>query len=159
MRENISTTNAIDYLKELKRYSVYYQRLIYPEFEPDVELQKYFRRLNRIEVTTAYPLLLNFYGNYSEGKINKQDFLTILKILENYLIRRFVCNVPTNQLNKIFPIVYPQIATKYPENIVEGFKTVLQSRGYPKDNEFFLRFKETKFYGGGDRVVKTKLMS
>src|SRR6185437_6665416 len=61
LKESISTTNAIDYLKELKKYSVYYQRLIYPEFEPDVELQKYLRRLNRIEVTTAYPLLLNFY--------------------------------------------------------------------------------------------------
>lgn len=158
LKENISTTNAIDYLKELKNYSVYYQRLIYPEFEPDAELQKYFRRLNRIEVTTAYPLLLNFYGNYNDGKISKADFVSILKILENYLIRRFVCNVPTNQLNKIFPTVYPQIAAKYSENIVEGCKAILQSRGYPKDNEFFLRFKETKFYGGGDRVVKTKLI-
>ena len=158
LKESVSTTNAIDYLKELKKYSVYYQRLIYPEFEPDVELQKYLRRLNRIEVTTAYPLLLNFYGNYIDEKINKSDFVIILKILENYLIRRFVCNVPTNQLNKIFPSVYPQISAKYSDNIPEGFKTVLQGRGYPKDNEFFLRFKETKFYGGGDRVVKTKLI-
>jgi len=158
LKESISTTNAIDYLKELKKYSVYYQRLIYPEFEPDVELQKYLRRLNRIEVTTAYPLLLNFYGNYIDEKINKSDFVIILKILENYLIRRFVCNVPTNQLNKIFPTVYPQISAKYSDNIPEGFKTVLQGRVYPKDNEFFLRFKETKFYGGGDRVVKTKLI-
>lgn len=74
------------------------------------------------------------------------------------MIRRFVCNVPSNQLNKIFPIVYSQIKLKYPEKIIEGFKTVLQSKGYPKDNEFFLRFKETKFYGGGDRQIKTKLI-
>ena len=158
LKENVSTTNAIDYLKELKKYSTYYQRLIYPEFETDLELQKYFRRLNRIEVTTAYPLLLNFYSNYADKKITKDEFVTILKTLENYLIRRFVCNVPTNQLNKIFPIVYPQIEAKYPTNIVEGFKTVLQGRGYPKDNEFFLRFRETKFYGGGDRQIKTKLI-
>jgi uncharacterized protein with ParB-like and HNH nuclease domain len=158
LKESVSTTNAIEYLKELKRFSTYYQRLIYPEFETDLELQKYFRRLNRIEVTTAYPLLLSFYSNYADKKISKDEFVILLKTLENYLIRRFVCNVPTNQLNKIFPTVYPQIEAKYPNNIVEGFKTVLQGRGYPKDNEFFLRFRETKFYGGGDRQIKTKLI-
>lgn len=158
LKERVSTSNVIDYMKELKKFSIYYQRLIYPELEPEVELKKYFCRLNRIEVTTAYPMLLNFYSNYEDNKISKADFVIILKTLENYLIRRFVCNVPTNQLNKIFPIVYPQITEKYPDNIVEGFKNVLQGKGYPKDNEFFLRFKETKFYGGGDRQIKTKLV-
>lgn len=158
LKERVSPINAIDYLKELQRYSVYYQRLIYPEFEPEEELQKYFRRLNRIEVTTAYPLLLNIYGDYAENKISKADFIPILKTLENYLIRRFVCNVPTNQLNKIFPAVYPALIAKHRDNLVEGVKIILQSRGYPKDNEFYSRFKETKFYGGGDRQIKTKLI-
>lgn len=158
LKEKVSTTNATDYLIELKKFSAYYQRLIYPEFEIVTQLQKYFLRLNRIEVTTAYPLLLNFYSNYSDGKITLEDFVVILKTLENYLIRRFVCNVPSNQLNKIFPIVYPQITAKHPDNIVEGFKIILQGRGYPKDNEFYLRFKEAKFYGGGDRQIKTKLI-
>jgi hypothetical protein len=158
LKERVFPNNATEYLKELQRFSVYYQRLIYPEFEPDENLQKYFRRLNRIEVTTAYPLLLNLYGNYTDNKISKTDFVAILKTLENYLIRRFVCNVPTNQLNKIFPSVYPQLKTKHPDNITEGVKTLLQSRGYPKDNEFYSRFKEAKFYGAGDRQIKTKLI-
>lgn len=158
LKDRVSTSNAIDYLTELKKYSIYYQRLKYPEFEKEPELEKMFRRLNRIEVTTAYPLLLNFYSNYADGKIDKNGFVTILKTLENYLIRRFVCNIATNQLNKIFPTVYPLIQSKYSDNIIEGFKTILQGKGYPKDNEFILRFRETKFYGGGDRVVKTKLI-
>lgn len=158
LKERVSQTNAIDYLKELQKYSVYYQRLIYPELEPEEELQKYFRRLNRIEVTTAYPLLLNFYGNYTARKISKSDFITILRTLENYLIRRFVCNIPTNQLNKIFPAVFPLLLLNHQDNLAEGVKAILQNRGYPKDNEFYTRFKETKFYGAGDRQVKTKLI-
>jgi len=158
LKDSVSTTNAIDYLTELKKYSVFYQRLKYPEFEKEPDLEIMFRRLNRIEVTTAYPLLRNFYNDYANGKIDKNGFVTILKILENYLIRRFVCNIATNQLNKIFPTVYPIIQSKYSENIIEGFKIILQGKGYPKDNEFSLRFRETKFYGGGDRVVKTKLI-
>jgi len=158
LKDSVSTTNAIDYLAELKKYSAYYQKLKYPEFEKETELEKMFRRLNRIEVTTAYPLLLNFYSNFADGKIDKNGFVTLLKTLENYLIRRFVCNIATNQLNKIFPTVYPLIQSKYSDNIIDGFKAILQGKGYPKDNEFFLRFRETKFYGGGDRVVKTKLI-
>jgi len=158
LKENVSSKNATEYLKELKTYSGYYQKLIYPEFEPDIEIQKYLRRLNRIEVTTAYPLLLNFYSNYADEKINKVEFINVLKTLENYLIRRYVCNIPSNQLNKIFPTIYPQIESKYSNNIVEGFKTLLQSKGYPKDSEFYLRFKGTKLYGGGDRQIKTKLI-
>ncbi|OGW74833.1 MAG: hypothetical protein A3J81_05675, partial [Nitrospirae bacterium RIFOXYB2_FULL_43_5] len=158
LKEKVASNNAIDYLKELQKYSVYYQRLIYPELEPEEDLQKYFRRLNRIEVTTAYPLLLNFYGNYTGNKISKTDFVAILKILENYLIRRFVCNVPTNQLNKIFPAVYPLLITKYQDSHTEGIKEILQGRGYPKDTEFYTRFKEAKFYGAGDRQIKTKLI-
>ena len=158
LKDSVSTSNAIDYLTELKKYSTYYQRLKYPEFEKEPELEKMFRRLNRIEVTTAYPLLLNFYSNYEDGKIDKNGFVTILKTLENFLIRRFVCNIATNQLNKIFQTIYPLIQSKYSDNIIEGFKTILQGKGYPKDNEFILRFRERKFYGGGEGVVKTKLI-
>lgn len=158
LKESVSTSNAISYLKLLQEYSNFYQKFKYPEFEQEPELRKMFYRLNRIEVTTAYPLLLNFYSNYKEGIINIEGFVTILETLENYLIRRFICNIATNQLNKIFPTVFPLIQTNYKENIVEGFKTILQSKGYPKDNEFYIRFRETKFYGGGDRVIKTKLI-
>ncbi len=158
LKEIVSPSNAVDYLKGLSQFSVYYQRLIHPELEPEKEIRKYFRRLNRIEVTTAYPLLLNCYGAYVDSKLSKDHFIDILKTLENYLIRRFVCNIPTNQLNKIFPSLYPQLIDKYPDNFSEGFKVLLQSRGYPKDNEFYMRFKEAKLYGSGDRQTKTKLI-
>jgi hypothetical protein len=158
LKENVTPNNAIQYLKELQKYSAYYQKLVYPEFEEERDFQKYFKRLNRIEVTTAYPLLLTFYGYYKESKITTEGFISILNTLENYLIRRFVCGIPSNQLNKVFSTIYPQITTKYNDNIVEGFKSILQTKGYPKDNEFYLRFKDSKMYGGGDRQIKTKLI-
>jgi uncharacterized protein with ParB-like and HNH nuclease domain len=158
LKEIVTASNAIEYLEQLKVFSIYYQRLKYPEAnEPDLEIRKRLTRLNKFEVTTAYPLLLNFYDRYFKKGITQIDFVSILKTLENYLIRRFVCNVPTNQLNKIFPAVSTALA-KYPGNLANGFKSTLQGRGYPKDSEFFNRFKETRFYGGGDRVVKTKLI-
>lgn len=158
LKENISPTNAISYLTELSKSSKDYQRIVFPEHESDSDLKNYFTRLNRIEATTSYPLLLNIYDAYHKKIISKDEFVEILRTLENYLIRRFVCGVPTNQLNKIFPSVYPQILAKYPDDIVKGFKTILQSRGYPKDSEFSQRLKDGKLYGAGDRQVKTKLI-
>ena len=158
LKDSVTIANATAYLKELYKYSHYYQRLLRPEHEPNATIHKYISRLNRIEVTTAYPFLLNIYGEYEDNKITQPEFVEILKILENYLIRRSICGIPTNQLNKIFPVVYPQLQEYYQGHYVDGLKYILQSKGYPKDNEFYLRFKEAKLYGGGDRLNRTKLI-
>ena len=158
LKDTVSQNNVIEYLSSLYKFSVYYQKLINPEFESDLDIQKYLIRLNRIEVTTAYPLLLSIYDLFTTNKISKIDFVELLKVLENYMIRRFICGIPTNQLNKIFPTVYPLLTQKYDSNILNGFKFILQGKGYPKDSEFALRLKEAKLYGAGDRLVKTKLM-
>ena len=158
LKEVVVNIDVEEYLKELFRFSNYYLRLVNPEFEEEPELEKYFRRLNRIEVTTAYPFLLNIYDIYANKKISKNQFVDILKILENYLIRRFICGIPTNQLNKIFPTIFIQLNNNYSDNIVEGLKNILQSKGYPRDNEFKTRLKETRLYGSGDRLIKSKLI-
>lgn len=158
LKDSVTIANATAYLKELYKYSHYYQRLLRPEHEPNATIHKYISRLNRIEVTTAYPFLLNIYGEYDDNKITQSEFVEILKVLENYLIRRSICGIPTNQLNKIFPVVYPQLQEYYQGHYVDGLKYILQSKGYPKDNEFYLRFKEAKLYGGGDRLNRTKLI-
>lgn len=158
LKEKVSTDNVVSYLKELRKYSIYYKNIIQPEFETEKSLQKYFNRLKRMDVTTVYPLLLNFYDDYENKIIGKEIFVEILKVLENYLIRRFICNISTNSLNKIFPIIYPQIKSKHPDNYVLGLKVLLQNRNYPKDNEFSNRLKDSKLYGTKDRNTKTKII-
>jgi uncharacterized protein with ParB-like and HNH nuclease domain len=158
LKDSVTISNVTSYLKDLYKYSKYYQRLLMPEHEPNATIRKYIKRLNRIEVTTAYPFLLNIYGEYDDKKISQSEFVEMLKVLENYLIRRSICGIPTNQLNKIFPVVYPQLQKDYQGCYVDGLKNILQSKGYPKDNEFYLRFKEVKLYGGGDRLNRTKLI-
>ena len=158
LKDRVGSSDIETYLQELKKNAVYYQRLIHPtEFEPASELKKYFERLNRIEVTTAYPLLLPLYAEYDQGKLSETDFVEILKTLENFLIRRFVCGIPTHQLNKIFLPLYSQII-KNDVGIVITLKTVLQTKGYPKDAEFLSRLRETRLYGAGERAAKTKLI-
>ena len=158
LKDQVKIDNAVEYLRELARFSGYYEKLLSPEKEVASQISAGISRLNRIEVTVAYPFLLNVYDDYQGNKISASQFSEVIKTLENFMIRRFVCNVPSNALNKIFPSLYVQVLEKNSDNFVAALKSTLQSKGYPKDYEFSARIQDVKLYGAGDRQVKTKLL-
>ena len=158
LKDIVNKGNVLECLKDIAIFAKYYQKLLYPEYEVNINIRRALNRLSRIEVTTAYPFLLNCYDGYSQKKITADEFVNILKTLENFMIRRFVCNIPTNQLNKIFPPLYSQVHSNGLGNFVDGMKSILQNKGYPKDAEFKARLLDTKLYGAGDRAVKIKLI-
>ncbi len=158
LKERIANRNALNALKEIADFAIYYQKLISSEKEGNALLETALLRINRLEVTTAYPFLLNCYHDYSQGNLTSNDFLDIVTTIENFIVRRFVCNVPTNQLNKIFPNLYVQAQLKDATNFANGVHLVLQTRNYPKDSEFKTRLVESKLYGSGHRANKTKFI-
>ena len=158
LKDEVTAENTIEYLSSLSEYSIFYRNMKYPENIDDKDIKVRFERLNRIEVTTAYPLILYFYGEYDHGTITKEQFCEIIDVIENYLIRRFICDYKTNTLNKTFSAAYTYISRYDTEHIVNGLKDYLSVKGYPKDVEFKERFMTTKLYGGGDRQQKTKFI-
>ena len=158
LKERVNVNNAIEYIRDLCKYSQFYRNIIHPEYESNKELRKSLTRLNRIEQTTAYPVLLYFYGEYESKNITAEEFIEILSSLENYLIRRFVCDYKTSELNKIFPAAYSFIKDYKLGNSIEAFRSFLSSKGYPKDGEFKAKFRDTRMYGGGDRIAKTRFI-
>jgi len=158
LKDRVSDRDALEALKEIAIFAKHYQKLLQPSRESNRSLQMVLKRLNRLEVTTTYPFLLNCYDDYVNGKISADEFVEIVKTLENFVIRRFVCNVPTNQLNKIFPVLYGQAQLQNSSNLSQSVKNILQARNYPKDAEFRTRLIESKLYGAGHRAGKTKLI-
>jgi hypothetical protein len=100
----------------------------------------------------------NHGRDYVFEQLDPDDFLIILQILENYIIRRFVCNFPTSLYNKLFPFLYKWSKENNPSDFVAGVRAELQKRDYPKDNLFRTRLLESKLYGPGERATKTKLI-
>ncbi|MBN8721624.1 MAG: DUF262 domain-containing protein [Acidobacteria bacterium] len=158
LKDLVNQGDALTYLKELSCFATYYQKLLFPEKESNNDISYLLKQINRIEVTTAYPFLLNCYDSYSQSKLSAGNFIDVLKILENFLVRRFVCGVPTTGLNKIFPNLYSQIQVGKFSSLFEGVKTLLQSKDYPKDFDFKRNLVGTKLYGAGNRIVRTKLI-
>jgi len=150
-----SQQEVIVYLQEVSRFADYYAKLLQPDGESSPKLRERMKRLNRIEVTVAYPFLLNVYNDYANEQIDEDEFSDVMEVIENFMIRRLVCRVPTNQLNKIFPALYVQASEA--DSLVEGLKESLRTKNYPRDTEFRERFVSSRLYTSGDRA-KTKLI-
>ena len=159
-RINKSDNDALIYLQDLHKFAEYYAKLLNPEREEKEKVRKYLHRINRLDVGTAYPFLLNCYDDWQQNRISEEEFIVVLQIIENYIIRRFVCNVQTQGLNKIFASLHAQVskATNLPsDSFVGRLKLALQNQIYPKDIEFRDRLKDVKLYGS-NRSEKGKLI-
>jgi uncharacterized protein with ParB-like and HNH nuclease domain len=160
----IAKANVLDSLKELATYASYYQKILYPEHEPVLSIQRALRRINRTGVTVAYPFLLRCYHDYKQGQLSEVDFGKILHFVENMVIRRYVCNLPSNALNKLFPVVHreakPDYSTgpDYSTEFVTGVARFLQGKGYPNDEEFKEALTTTNFYSRLEGRERTKLV-
>jgi uncharacterized protein with ParB-like and HNH nuclease domain len=154
---NLDTENVLEYLKELVRYAGYYAKILDPSREDNLLISRGLKRLNRFDVKTAYPFLLNCYEAYSQKLLTPNEFTQVINVIENFIIRRYICGVATNQLNKIFPGLFAQ-AVKHDKGLLEGTKAYLQTRKYPLDDTFHHQLQTMALYGSGDRLSRAKLI-
>ncbi|GJD22629.1 hypothetical protein RIVM261_075850 [Rivularia sp. IAM M-261] len=160
IKERISRGEPLPYLQDLCIFSKYYAKLLNPELEEKENVRKYLQRLKRLEVSTVYPFVLNCYHDWQQSTITEDELVSILKIIENFIIRRFVCNIQTRGLNRVFALLYSQVSKDTDlasDNFVVRLKSALQSRNYPKDTEFKSRLMDVKLYGS-NRSEKARLI-
>ena len=109
-------------------------------------------RMNRLETTVTRPFFLVVLRLYNESKLTLTLVTEIFLIVENYLFRRMICDLPTNALNKIFFTLHREIV-RYDgteENYIEKLKYALLSKKerarFPDDKEFSQAFVERPVY-------------
>lgn len=158
LKERLGGGDAIELLQTLYRSAHHYARLLNPKVEPHHELSESLACLQRLDVTTAYPFLLRCYDDFECGKLSADEFTKIVQVIENYVVRRFVCAIPTNQFNKIFPGLYNQVRREAHPTILAGIRAILAGRGYPKEIEFRKALVENSLYGSGDRQAKIRFI-
>lgn len=152
-----SDDEIILYLTDIYDYSRYYIKLLKPDLEKNNKIREQIKRLNRLDITTSYCFILNLYELYSHNKISSDEFNELLSIIENFVIRRFVCRIPANQFNKIFPSLFKSLNK---DNIVESLKDQLKGKNYPKNVKFKSQLLTLALYGKGkDDKVKLILES
>ncbi len=146
-----------DHLRELARFAGHYEVLLRPDRAESSEVRERLERLNRLEVTVAYPFLLAVYDDVVAGTTAESEFCRVLDRVENFLVRRFVCGVPTHGLNKFFAPLYNQ-ARASADFVAAVEKALANPRAYPRDDTFRERLADARLYATGERQRKAKLV-
>lgn len=117
--KNASELN--DVLKQILTYSEIYSKLIKPDTIEDEDIRREVSYIKYIEINVSYPFLLQIFNDFQEHKIDKDLLLRILMFIQSYVCRRFILDLPTNALNKIFMNLYKQIDLDDYENSLYSF--------------------------------------
>ena len=124
--------------------------------EEDSELKDCFADINTLEVTVAFPFLLEVYDDYKAGKISKIETIDILRLVESYVFRRAICDIPTNSLNRTFAErLMPNVnKNNYLESLKKAFlnlEDMSDTYRYPSDSEFKQEFMVKGVYNNSKR--------
>ena len=158
LKQQADKVNVIEYLKELAVFATYYDKLLHPEKESNEKIQYYLKRIQQFEARTAFPFLLYVYRDFDAKKYSLEQFIEILSIIDNFIVRRYVCNIESKSLNKMFGSLYNQLKPYSEADSIQELKAFLQVRGYPKDTEVLHELKHSPLYGGGDKREKCKFI-
>lgn len=127
-------------LNELIKFAGYYQRINFYDKEPEQKLQRWFRRLDRLDFTTCHIFLLNIYRDYEDQRLSLEEFEKIIQYLESYFVRRLFAGISTRGLGIVFNNLYQEVQKANPEDLVAGLRTVLlsyeKSKIWPNDEDF-----------------------
>ncbi len=133
-------------ISDIHYFSKFFTKLIF-EKEEDPQLNKIIHDINTLKVDVAYPFLLEVYVDFNKRKINRDEALEIFSIVESYVFRRAICEIPTNSLNKTFANLASEIKKeKYLESIKAAFSLKDSYRRFPTDKEFKNQFVVKNVY-------------
>lgn len=135
------------YLEILKEYASYYNKLLNPQNENDKDISLKLDNIKSLEVNVSYPFFLKIYKDYNDKIIDKKTFIYIIELIESFVFRRFICDVPTNAMNKIFMTLYRQIdKNNYIKSLEEYLCRLEFSQRFPKDYEVISKLREKNIY-------------
>ncbi len=134
-------------LQDLQKYCGFFCQIVFKK-EAYKDLNKALGFLVDLEMDVIYPLLLELYSDYIDGVLSKQDFISIIDLIESYICRRAVCGLGTNSLNKVFPSFTKKIDKKqYLKSVEEHFGSLTGNQKFPNDFEFKGSFITKELYG------------
>ena len=150
------TESAIEAdVAELARRSRHLERILNPAVESDRQLRSVLLRLKAWSATTTYPLVMHLFDLLERGVATPGDVAEALVYIESFLVRRMLCQVPTNNLNRVFNTAPAAIGDQAP--VAAAIRTYLAGhrRYWPSDTEVRRSVRTRPFYWTGRGPQRT----
>ncbi|QKW07396.1 DUF262 domain-containing protein [Streptomyces sp. NA04227] len=137
------------YIMELHRRSVHFRKVIRPEEEAHPLIRGYLKRLHDWQAVVTYPALMLILDWRERGEVDDDEAAEALSYIESFLVRRTICRVPTNNLNRIFQSVPAQLPRDV--GVATGLHQLLsaENRFWPDDEELRQKIRTAPFYQYG----------
>lgn len=133
-------------LKDLRKYSKFYTK-IYNCDDADEDLNQLWKELKVQQVDVANPFLMQVYNDYANNELSKKDFIDIIKTINSYVYRRYICGIPTNSLNKTFAVLYNSVEKEnYRISVIATLMLLEGYKEFPADEEFKEAFATKNIY-------------
>jgi uncharacterized protein with ParB-like and HNH nuclease domain/predicted transport protein len=133
-------------VEDIYRYAHSFLRVALLQ-EEDGDTWNALKDIRTLKVDVAYPFLLEVYDDYVHKLLSKQDLLVILRLVESYVLRRLICGIPTNALNKMFVTLAKEIDKEhYLKSVQAAFFAKARNGRFPRDEEFCAAFKVKDIY-------------
>ena len=149
------------FLIDLKRYAEYFADL--PEGEQLNEIayseheKRFFHIVENLSITTVYPLILFLYREVTD----EDELMSILRLLEGYLVRRNICRLTTKNYNNLFISMIRTLARRGAESqdiSAESVRDIISSytdetNRFPGDEEVRAAFRESTLSNQNAREI------
>ena len=139
--------------QEMLEYADYYSYIVNPE-KKQTPYSDILERINKLDVKTCIPLIMDVFKAESGGYISKENMKKALEIIENFIIRREICDLPTNAITKMFVQIGAEVDRDISDNNISYYDAfcgeLLSKTGkskFPNNHEFRDHFETYDLYG------------
>lgn len=104
------------------------------------------KRLREWGAWVHYPLTLLVLDSYASGATSTPDTALALRYIESFMVRRMLCGIPTNNLNRLFTTTVAQVRGS--KDLAYAVRAALSTGGkyWPTDEELLITVEEHDFY-------------
>lgn len=156
-REYVGKNNgqaAAFHMEQFRAYADVYRS--FRNFEPETREGQFFYRLEQLDTTTVFPLLLEVLKRYDNAK-GRPQLLQVLGDLESFFVRRAICELTTKNYNRLFVdmIKAARAADDFSATAIRSFllAQTQDTNRWPDDEEFETCWMTVNFYR---RLKKSK---
>lgn len=113
----------------------------------DTDLKKLYEDIIDLRMEVSYPFLLKIHHDCTEELITSDELKEILKLCISYVLRRAICEIPTNSMNKTFATLKNYIKPDDYLNSVKAFFVMQDTyKEFPDNDKFEGAFVNRDIY-------------
>lgn len=132
--------------RDLYTYAKYYTDIVFNR-SSNPAYKALYEDITDLRMEVSYPFLLKVYNDFAEQVISEEELLEIIRLCISYVLRRSVCDIPPNSLNKTFATLRNEIRPNDYLNSIKAFFVLREGyKEFPNDDRFVSAFVSRDIY-------------